>query len=241
MRYLTSPEHLRDGTFASYLQASGPVAIVPNLFGWRRSHIDCRSGRHYYALTRRPWGSATELETSPAAVHLFSPHPNLSDAINHNIAQSEIEGGVYLNQLQAGSSLEIQTRHRSYTVVNCGGGLALISGHPEFCPRPVLVRILGSNWGGSMLKTSFIGRSMHLEFRHPKYRTPIVTSTIQEIRETTARGARIFKTAPVASYARLRGFLHRVYSTAIGRRESPVLTPSAGRSTHFGSPRAYYQ
>jgi hypothetical protein len=183
-------------------------------------------------------GVLTELETSPADVHLFTPHPNLSDSINHNIAQSEIEGGVYLSQLHAGSSLEIQTRHRSYTVISCGGGLALISGHPEFCPRPVLVRILGSNWGGSMLKTSFIGRSMHLEFRHPKYRTPIVTSTIQEIRETTVRGARIFKAAPVASYARLRGFLHRVYSTAMGKHEAPAPIPARGPLSARG---AYYQ
>jgi hypothetical protein len=79
---------------------------------------------------------------------------------------------------------------------------------------------------------------MHLEFRHPKYRTPIVTSTIQEIRETTARGARIFRTAPVASYARLRGFLHRVYSTALRKRETPAPMQT---TTHLGPPRAYYQ
>ena len=34
-----------------------------------------------------------------------------------------------------------------------------------------------------MLKQRFIGRGMHLEFCHPGYRTPIVTSRIQEIRE----------------------------------------------------------
>jgi hypothetical protein len=170
-------------------------------------------------------------------VHLFIPHPNLSDEINHNIAQSEIEGGVYLNQLRHGSSLEIQTRHRSYIMVNCGDGLALISGHPEFCPRPVLVRILGSNWGGSMLKTSFIGRSMHLEFRHPKYRTPIVTSTIQEIRETSVRHLRMFKSGPVASYARFRVFLQRIYSAALRRRERPSPVPPI---TGFAAPRTYY-
>jgi hypothetical protein len=35
-----------------------------------------------------------------------------------------------------------------------------------------------------MLKTAFIGRSMHLEFQHPGYRTPIITSRISEIKET---------------------------------------------------------
>ncbi|HYN15503.1 MAG TPA: hypothetical protein VES66_06920 [Terriglobales bacterium] len=116
---------------------------------------------------------------------LFTPHPNLSDEVNHSIAQSEVEGGVHLEDLARGSRLEVQTQHRWYTVINCGDGWALISGHPKYCPRPLPVRILGSNWGGSMLKMRFIGRSMHLEFKHPEYRTPIITSRIVEIREAT--------------------------------------------------------
>lgn len=114
---------------------------------------------------------------------LFVPHPNLSDEVNHNLAQSEIEGGVHLADLAEGSRLEVQTQHRWYTLVNCGNGWALISGHPKYCPQPSLVKILGSNWGGSMLKVHFIGRSMRLEFKHPEYRTPIITSRIVEIRD----------------------------------------------------------
>jgi hypothetical protein len=117
---------------------------------------------------------------------LFAAHPNLSDEVNCHIAQSEIEGGVRLEDLAQGSRLKVQTQHRWYTVVNCGDGWALISGHPKYCPSPSLVRILGSNWGGSMLKTRFIGRSMHLEFKHPEYRTPIITSRIVEIREVAS-------------------------------------------------------
>ena len=118
-----------------------------------------------------------------AEPHCFSPHANLSDEVNHNIVQSEIDGGVHLSNLSPESVLQIQTQHRWYTVVPRGQGQALISGHPEFCPQPVLVRIEGSTWGGSMLKLRFIGRGMHLEFRHPEYQTPIVTSLIQEVRE----------------------------------------------------------
>jgi hypothetical protein len=66
--------------------------------------------------------------------------------------------------------------------VRCADGEELISGHPEFCPRPVRVRVQGSTWGGSMLKLRFVGRGMHLEFRHPEYPTPIITSPIVEIR-----------------------------------------------------------
>jgi hypothetical protein len=48
----------------------------------------------------------------------------------------------------------------------------------------VQVAIAGSTWGGSMLKLQYVGRGMHLEFRHPEYDTPIVTSPIQEIRDS---------------------------------------------------------
>jgi hypothetical protein len=114
---------------------------------------------------------------------MFTPHPNLSDEVNRNIVGSEIEGGVSLGDLPPSTVLEIQTQHHRYTAVFLGESQALISGHPEFCPEPVLVAIAGSTWGGSMLKLRYIGRGMHLEFCHPEYQTPIVTSRIQEVRE----------------------------------------------------------
>lgn len=97
--------------------------------------------------------------------------------------QSEIDGGVKLQDLRPGSTLHIRTQHTLYLVLVVTGSLALISGHPRYCPQPVLVEIAGSTWGSSILKTHFIGCGMHLEFRHPKYRTPILTSPIYEIRE----------------------------------------------------------
>ena len=114
---------------------------------------------------------------------MFMPHPNLSEELNSNIVESEIVGGVFLNDLPPSTVLEIQTMHHCYTAVFLGGSQALISGHPEFCPRPVPVAIAGSTWGGSVLKVRFVGRGMHLEFHHPEYSTPIITSCIQEIRD----------------------------------------------------------
>ena len=120
------------------------------------------------------------MSTSP---HLFRSHPNFSDEVNHNLVQSEIEGGVFLNDLPPSTVLEVQTQHHCYKVVLLGDSGALISGHPEFCPEPIQVAISGSTWGGSMLKRRFVGRGMCMEFRHPEYQTPIVTSRVQEIRE----------------------------------------------------------
>ena len=108
--------------------------------------------------------------------------PNFSDEINRNIIQSEIEGGVYLNDLPEGAKLEVRTENTAYRLVNCGGHHVMIAGHPEFCPEPVRVQVTGSSWGGSMLKVAFIGRGMHLEFHHPRFNT-VVTSRIVEIRD----------------------------------------------------------
>jgi hypothetical protein len=117
---------------------------------------------------------------------MFIPHRNLSDDVNANIVQSEVEGGVSLGDLSPSTVLEIQTQHHRYTAVFLGESQALLSGHPEYCPEPVQVAIAGSTWGGSMLKLRYIGRGMHLEFCHPEYRTPIVTSRIQEVRESSS-------------------------------------------------------
>ena len=119
-------------------------------------------------------------------IPFFMPHPNLSDEVNHQIVQSEIEGGVFLPDLPPATVLQIETQHHCYTAVLLDNGSVLISGHPEFCPEPIAVAISGSTWGGSMLKRSFVGRGMRLEFSHPGYRTPIGTSSIQDIRELSS-------------------------------------------------------
>jgi len=116
---------------------------------------------------------------------MFTPHPNLADDVNRAIVQSEIEGGVFLHDLPPSTVLEIQTLTTAIPPYFSAANDAMISGHPEFCPSPVQVAIAGSTWGGSMLKLQYVGRGMHLEFRHPEYAMPIVTSPIQEIRDST--------------------------------------------------------
>jgi hypothetical protein len=130
-------------------------------------------------------------------VDLFRPHPNLSDRVNHNIALAEIAGGVRLDRLPGGTQLEIETRNRFYTLEYRRDSSALLCGHPLFCPRPTLVEISGSTWGGSMIWAKYIGREMHLEFIHPDYGR-IITSRIVEIRvldEDHPPARRVKKTA----------------------------------------------
>ena len=122
--------------------------------------------------------------TAPAVPELFRPHPNLSDAINREIIESEMEGGVYLDRLAPGDVLDVETRDWICRLEYRGDHRGAISGHPRFCPEPVEVDICGSTWGGSLLKQHFIGRGMHLEIIHPIHRR-ILTSRIVEIRAVT--------------------------------------------------------
>jgi hypothetical protein len=123
--------------------------------------------------------------TDLRAPSLFCPSSNLHDTVNDRIIQSEIEGGVHLSNVRPGTVLEVRTQNRKYTLQYEGDGQALISGHPVYCPEPILVSIHGSTWGGTMLKERFIGRGMHLEFGHPVFE-PITTSRIEDVKEKRA-------------------------------------------------------
>ena len=122
------------------------------------------------------------MQSDLAISGLFEPHPNLSPAINRNIVEAELAGGVCLRRLRLGTRLEVRTKHNVYTIHWDSDEDAEIQGHPTFCPEPVRARIHGSTWGGSMIWSHFIGRGMHLEFVIPEVGR-ITTSAIVEIRE----------------------------------------------------------
>jgi hypothetical protein len=113
---------------------------------------------------------------------IFTPHPHFSDAINSAICQSDVHGGVELRNLAFGAIVEVTTRNHTYTVENQGNGEVLISGHPKYCPEPVLVRFHGSTWGTPMIRNRYIGREMRMEFFHPAFGV-LLTSEVSEIRE----------------------------------------------------------
>lgn len=113
---------------------------------------------------------------------IFNPHPHFDDAINSAIIRSDIDGGVELRNLATGAVVEVTTRNHTYTLENRGDGEVLISGHPTFCPDPVLVRFHGSTWGTPMIRGRYIGREMRMEFWHPLFGV-LLTSEVAEIRE----------------------------------------------------------
>jgi hypothetical protein len=89
--------------------------------------------------------------------------------------------GVAFDELPVGAVVEVETGHSTYTLENRGDGKALISGHPTYCPEPVLVELHGSV-GPSMLKMWLIEPGLKLEFRHPVFGV-IRTSRVRSVRQ----------------------------------------------------------
>lgn len=92
----------------------------------------------------------------------FVPSPHLSDEINRNIIDSEINGGAWLEKLADGRALRFKTANSTYRLWADAEGW-LIEGHPKYCPTPTRCVPHGSTWGGSMLKMGWVGVGMHFE------------------------------------------------------------------------------
>ena len=124
----------------------------------------------------------------------MNDNPYLTPEINAAIAESELMGGVFIKDLPVGKTLKVRTQNTVYFIDRVSEGpegLTIHSicqryatqGHPSYCPEPTKAYILGSNFGGSMLKIGFVGRGMYMEFSTENRRGTIVTSQIQEVEE----------------------------------------------------------
>jgi hypothetical protein len=100
----------------------------------------------------------------------------------HEAGEAVNDGYVALDALAVGARLEVETAHHTYLLENHGNGEVTISGHPEYCPDPVLVECYGAAGGAPLIKMSFIGRGMHMVIRHPRLGV-IHTSSIREIHQ----------------------------------------------------------
>jgi len=110
-------------------------------------------------------------------------HPALSAGINRCLAEAAKEDGVYLKDITPGMRLLVATMNTHYFIERKEDGSLEIWGNQKYCPAPVKCEISGSTWGGSLLKSGFIGRNMCLEFSTVDHPKTITTSFIQEIIE----------------------------------------------------------
>jgi len=90
--------------------------------------------------------------------------------------------GVEIDAVPVGAVLEIETGHTKYLLENRGGGKVLISGHPEYCPEPVLVGFIGSVGGSAMLSLGRIEPGLKMAFQHPGFGV-VRTSRVRSVRE----------------------------------------------------------
>jgi len=94
-------------------------------------------------------------------------------------------GGIDVDSLAIGAVLEIETSHTKYVLENRGEGKVVLSGHPEFCPEPVLVKFHGSVGGPAMIRIGHIEAGMQMAFQHPQFGT-LRTSRVKCVREVKA-------------------------------------------------------
>ena len=74
------------------------------------------------------------------------------------------EKGVDINSLSPGSLVDVETKSRHYHIECLGGNTMRISGHPEFCPTPVLAELEGSIDREGMYEGGLIKPGKHLVF-----------------------------------------------------------------------------
>jgi hypothetical protein len=79
-----------------------------------------------------------------------------------------------------GAKVEARTTNNVYRLAHIQPGLIEISGHPEYCPEPVLVPLGGTRWLDQSSKKSFLAPGMSLQFIDRSGRS-VLTSRIQSI------------------------------------------------------------
>jgi hypothetical protein len=113
---------------------------------------------------------------------VLGSNPGFERVLGPAADASGLEKGVDLDELPVGAVLEVHTRHNVYHIENRGDGMAVISGHPSYCPEPVLVNLYGSKLDGQPPRMGFLGEGRRMEFRHPVFGL-IATSRIESVRK----------------------------------------------------------
>lgn len=120
------------------------------------------------------------MDGNPISGEWNKDFPYIDPSFARKIIKSEIDGGMKVENLPVGKTLEFRTENHTYTLEHRSDGYYL-SGHPDICPEPMKVEIIGSNFGGSALKKEFIGRGLFLEFKFTESGEKFISSEIQDM------------------------------------------------------------
>ena len=83
--------------------------------------------------------------------------------------------------LPPGSLIDVETKSRNYHIECMGGNSIRVSGHPEFCPNPVMASLEGSVDRDGTLEIGCIACGMRMIFLLDDTH-PITTSSVVNVR-----------------------------------------------------------
>ena len=95
-------------------------------------------------------------------------------------ASMDVLEGVDLKSLSPGSLIDVETKSRHYLIECLGGNTMRISGHPEYCPAPVLAELKGSIDLAGAVETGFIRPGSHMVFLLDDH-IPLTTSKVLSV------------------------------------------------------------
>jgi len=109
-------------------------------------------------------------------------HPNLSDEINKAKASQNEDTGVFIDKLPVGTIVKIETKRSIYIFeVQDATGRVHIKGTGNYFNEITPARIIGSNFGGTMLKSRWVGIGMRMEVLPDGPLKGVITSAIRRI------------------------------------------------------------
>jgi hypothetical protein len=86
-----------------------------------------------------------------------------------------------VDEQPVGALLEVETTHHNYLLKNRGNGKVLVSGHPDYCPEPILMNFHGATDNTHISRCGSL-TWMHMQFGHLTLGV-MRTSRVREIRE----------------------------------------------------------
>ena len=106
-------------------------------------------------------------KTAKEATMSHSPHPNLSAGINAQIEKGNTDSGFFVNRMEPGTMIHIVARSASFTmvVVNPEENEVAMTSTVEGMEGPDLWMVMGSGWGGSLMKVGWIGLDAQMRMR----------------------------------------------------------------------------
>jgi hypothetical protein len=95
-------------------------------------------------------------------------------------ASADVLEEVDLKTLSPGSLVDVETKSRHYLIECLGGNTMRISGHPEYCPAPMLAELQGSIDHEGTVETGFIRPGRHMVFLLDDH-IPMTTSKVLSV------------------------------------------------------------